>query len=157
MNHRYSVALLAMAFTATGYAAHISIMQTHREDLSGQTKKLAVAARNLEDTVHRNPAGPGEEEAARAVAAFHNETESFARIAGAWRSDDQVNDEFERLVAAWVKMKHTFPALKADSLTQDAFKRVEHEWEETHRASGGSGRKYEKIQEKKYEEPASSK
>lgn len=150
MKHVSMVALLSGCVLVAGCATHISVMETHREDLSSQTKKLAIAARNLEETTHHNAADVATEEAARAVVQFHNDTENFARIASAWRSTEQVNDQYEQLVKSWVKLKHTFPSLKADSIAQDAYKRVEYEWEHTSRAAGHADRKYEKEIEDKY-------
>lgn len=123
---------------------HVNVSQVHREDMSAQTRVLAVAARNFEDSVHRNRTEGAEEEAARAVVTFHAETEEFARAAARWMSDDNVNTRYEAMIDAWVKVKQTFPNLKADSLTQDAYRRVTEEWEKLARVSGYAGRKYEK-------------
>jgi hypothetical protein len=142
-NRRVVATLLGMLFGA-GCATHVSVMSVHREDLSGQSKVLAVAARNFEDAVHRNRTEGAEEEAARAIVDFHREAEEFARAASRWLSDDNVSDRYEALIATWVKVKQTYPNLKADKLTDEAYQRVQYEWEKTERASGYSGRKYEK-------------
>ncbi len=131
---------------------HISMLNTRREELSSQTKIFAVAARNLEETVHRKHATAEQEAAARAVAAFHQATENFARIAGAWRDSDQVNDQYEDLVDAWVEVMWTFPKLEPDNLTLESYQRVEYEWEQLNRSAGYAARKYQKEMEDKYEE-----
>jgi hypothetical protein len=133
----------AVVLIACG-TTHVNVMQVHREDMSAQSRVLAVAARNFEDSVHRHRAEPSEEDAARAIVNFHTETEEFARAAARWLSDDNVNTRFEAMISAWVKVKQTFPNLKADSLTQDAYRRVTDEWEKMERVSGYAGRNYEK-------------
>ena len=138
------VAGLIGTMLAAGCATHVSVMQTHREDLSAQSKVLAIAARNLEETILRQRTDASQEEGARAVAAFHNEAEEFARTAAQWLSDDNVNMRYERLIDAWVKAKKTFPNMKADSLAQDAYQRVAHEWERLARVSGYAGSAYQR-------------
>ncbi|HUK82536.1 MAG TPA: hypothetical protein VLZ12_07905 [Verrucomicrobiae bacterium] len=141
-----SAAALALAACAT----HVNIASTHREDVSAQARVLAISARNLEDAVRGHSATPAEEEAAQAVAKFHTETEEFARASDRWVSDDNVNDRYEHLIEAWVKMKQTFPNLNADTLTQESYKRVSYEWEKLGRVSGYAGKKYEqKIEQRK--------
>ena len=138
------VAGLVGIVLATGCATHVSVMQTHREDLSAQSKVLAIEARNLDETVLRQRADASQEEGARAVAGFHNEAEEFSGAAARWLSDDNVNTRYERLIDAWVKVKKTFPNMKADSLAQDAYQRVAHEWERLARVSGYAGQAYQR-------------
>jgi uncharacterized protein (DUF1697 family) len=132
-----------VVLTACG-TTHVNVMQIHREDMSAQARVLAVAARNFEDSVHRNRAQSSEEEAARAVVDFHTETEEFARATARWISDENVNTRYEALIRTWVKVKQTFPNLHADALTQDAYRHATDEWEKMERVSGYAGRKYEK-------------
>ena len=147
---RTAIVASALAVTMFACATHVNISPTHREDLNAQSRVLAIAARNLEDAVRGHSATPAEEEAAKAVANFHTESEDFARAAGRWLSDDNVNDRYERFIEAWVKMKQTFPNLKADALTQESYQRVVQEWEKLARVSGYAGKKYEqKIEQGK--------
>jgi hypothetical protein len=149
-NTRTASIAAALAVTMLACATHVNITPTHREDVNSQARVLAIAARNLEDAVRGHSASPSEEEAAQAVAKFHTESEEFARAAGRWVSDDNVNDRYEHLIEAWVKMKQTFPNLKADSLTQESHQRVVDEWEKLARVSGYAGKKYEeKIEQGK--------
>ena len=142
------VAGLIGTMLAAGCATHVSVMQLHREDLSAQSKVLAIEARNFEETVLRQRADASQEEGARAVAEFHNEAEEFAGAAARWLSDDNVNTRYERLIEAWVKVKKTFPNMKADSLAQEAYKRVAHEWERLARVSGYAGKEYQRKVER---------
>jgi hypothetical protein len=149
-NLRTAGVVAALAVTMLACAMHVNITPTHREDVNSQSRVLAIAARNLEDAVRGHSASPSEEEAAQAVAKFHTESEEFARAAGRWISDDNVNDRYERFIEAWVKMKQTFPNLKADSLTEESYQRVVQEWEKLARVSGYAGKKYEqKIEQGK--------
>ena len=139
---------------AVGCATRVSVMSTHRESVSSQAKVLAIAARNLEDSISRNRAGAEQEDAARAVQVFHAEAEEFARAAGRWLSEDNVNDRYEKLIEAWVKVKHTFADLKPDRLTQDAYGRAQREWDKLARTTGYAGRTYEQQIEKNYQTTA---
>ena len=134
--------LVGVVFAA-GCATRVMVMQTHREDVSAQSRVLAIAARNLEETASRQYADASREEMVRAVAAFHYEAEEFAGAAARWLSDDNVNTRYEHLIEAWVKVEKTFPNMKADSLAQDAYQRVAHEWERLARVSGYAGRAYQ--------------
>lgn len=136
-----------------GCATHVNVASTHREDVGTQARVLAIAARNLEDSLPRNRPEVAEQEAAEAVVKFHAETETYARAAARWMSDDNVNTRFEKMIEAWVLVKHTFPALKADPLLQKSYERVQHEWEKLGRATGYAGRKYENEVEKRYNQP----
>ena len=129
---------------AAGCATNVSVMETHREDMSAQSRVLAIAARNFEETVLRQRADVSQEDGARAVAKFHYEAEEFAGAAARWLSDDNVNTRYERLIEAWVKVKKTFPNMKADSLAQDAYQRVAYEWERLARVSGYAGKTYQR-------------
>jgi hypothetical protein len=120
------------------------VTPTHRENMTAQAKVLAMAARNLEDSVHRQRAEPAEEAAARAVAQFHAETENFAGTTARWLSDDNVDTDYEKLIESWVRVRQTFPNLKADAITNEAYQRVQSEWEKLARTSGYAGRKYER-------------
>ena len=144
---KFSMFWLLLLF---GCATHVTVSSTHRVDLSSQSKVLAVAARNLEDSVHRNRANADEEDAARAVAGFHREAETFARVAGIWRNDMTVNDAYERLIDAYVDMDHQFDELEPDSLTRDAHARVEEEFDRLLRSGGYAGRQYLREAEEKY-------
>jgi hypothetical protein len=149
-NYRIAVVAAALAVTMLACATHVNISPSHREDVNSQASVLAIAARNLEDAVRGHSATPAEEEAAQAVAKFHSESEEFARAAGRWISDDNVNDRYESMIEAWVKMKQTFPNLKADALTQESYQRAVQEWEKLARVSGYAGKKYEeKIEQGK--------
>ena len=66
---------------AAGCATQVTIMPTHRENVTAQAKVLAIAARNFEDSVQRHHAESSEESAARAVVQFHAEAENFAGTA----------------------------------------------------------------------------
>lgn len=134
------VAMLVVA----GCASSVSITSTNRENIAAQAKVLAIAARNLEDSVHRNRADATQEDAARAVAEFHAAAETFTGTARTWVGSDKVDKQFEELIEAWVKMKQKFPDLQPDQLTRDAYKRVEYEWEKLQRATAYAGRKYQK-------------
>jgi ribosomal protein S15P/S13E len=141
---------LAVILLAVGCSTHVGVVSTRREDMNSQCKVLAVAARNLEDSIRRNPQTPEQETAAQAVAQFHTETERFASIVGAWRDEMQVDNQFEAMIKAWVRMQYHFPALKADHLTQAAYDHTAQEWEKMHRSSGYHGKKYEKEYAEKY-------
>ena len=141
------IAGLIVIGLAVGCATRVSVMETHREDVSAQSRVLAIAARNLEETVLRQRADASQEEAARAVAKFHNEAEEFARAASRWISNDNVNTRYERLIDAWVKVKKTYSNLKPDSLVQDAYRRTADEWERLARASGYANKAYERKME----------
>jgi hypothetical protein len=75
---------------------------------------------------------------------FHAHAENFAGTTEQWQSDDRVSDDYELLIKAWVKVKHTFPNLNADKLTHDTYTRVQREWEKLDRVSGYAGQAYEK-------------
>lgn len=143
-------AVLAVA-SAVGCATHVAVTPTHRENMAAQAKVLAIAARDLEENIARQPhAQAAQDEAARAVIDFHVQAENFAGTTVAWQSPDRVDSDYERLIESWVKVKQTFPNLNADKVTQDVYARVQHEWEKLDRTSGYSGRKYEqKIEQGK--------
>jgi len=138
------LAAVLMLVSVVGCATRVMVTPTHRENMTAQAKVLAMAARNLEDSVQRHRAEPTEEAAARAVAQFHAETENFAGATARWLSDDNVDTDYEKLIETWVKVKQTFPDLKADQLTNEAYQRVQSEWEKLARTSGYAGRKYER-------------
>ncbi len=142
--------LLVCVVALVGCSTRVGVVSTRREDMNAQVKVLTMAARNLEDSVHRNPQTAAQEKAAQTVADFHAETSRFASIVGAWRDEHQVNTQYEALLRAWVRLAHHFPQLQADKLTQTAYQRVEYEWGKMHRASGYHGRKYEKEYADKY-------
>jgi outer membrane murein-binding lipoprotein Lpp len=147
---RIHILMLATVVLAGCAGPHVSFLPAHREDLSAQSRVLAVAARNLEDSVHRNRAEADQEEAAKAVAKFHAEAETFARVAGIWRDQSRVDKQFETLIEAWVLVQWTFPKLKPDGLPVEAYRTVEAEWEKTQRAGGYAGRSYQKHIEDKF-------
>jgi hypothetical protein len=140
--------LIGIVLAMMGCATRVSVMQTHREDVSAQSRVLAIAARNLEETVLRQRADVSQKDGTSAVADFHNEAEEFAGAAARWMSDDNVNTRYERLIEAWVKVEKTFPNMKADSLAQDAYQRVAYEWERLARVSGYTGREYQRKTER---------
>jgi len=142
--------LLVGVLALVGCSTHVGVVSTRREDMNAQVKVLAIAARNLEDSVHRNPQTAAQEKAAQTVAEFHTEATRFASIVGAWRDDHQVNTQYEALIRAWVRLAYHFPELQADKLTQTAYERAMYEWDRMHRASGYHGRKYEKEYADKY-------
>lgn len=136
--------ILALA-SVVGCATHVAVTPTHRENMAAQAKVLAIAARDLEeDTARQHHAAGAEEQAADAVIKFHAQAENFAGTTVEWQSSDRVDSDFERLIEAWVKVKQTFPNLNSDKVTQDSYTRVQHEWEKLDRASGYSGRTYER-------------
>ena len=128
--------------SVVGCATHVAVTPTHRENMAAQAKVLAIAARDFEDIVRQHRAEGAEEEAVRAVIDFHAQAENFAGTTVRWDSD-RVDSDYEKLITAWVKVKQTFPNLKADRLTQDQYTRVQQEWEKLDRTSGYAGRKYE--------------
>jgi hypothetical protein len=130
--------------SVVGCATRVAVTPTHRENMASQAKVLAIAARDLEDIVRQHRGEGAVEEAVRAVIDFHAQAENFAGTTVAWQSPDRVDSDYEQLIAAWVKVKQTFPSLKADRLTQDQYTRVQQEWEKLGRTSGYAGRKYER-------------
>ena len=139
---RQAVALAMVSMI--GCATHVAVTPTHHENMASQAKILAIAARDLEDIVrHQNAQGPAEE-ATHTVIDFHAQAENFAGTTEQWQSDDRVSNDYELLIKSWVKVKQTFPSLNADKLTQDAYGRVQHEWEKLERTSGYADRAYEK-------------
>jgi hypothetical protein len=129
---------------AIGCATRVTITPTHRENVTAQAKVLAMATRNLEDSVRGHRAEPPEEEAARSVVQFHAEAENFAGTTARWLSDDNVDADYEKLIEAWVRVKQTFPDLKADDLARKTYERVQSEWEKLARTTGYAGRKYQR-------------
>ncbi|MGD1019501.1 MAG: hypothetical protein ABSA12_09300 [Verrucomicrobiia bacterium] len=148
---RFSKLAVALALAAVvGCATHVAVTPTHHENMAAQAKVLAITARDLEDIVRHQQAQGAAEEATHAVIDFHAQTENFAGTAEEWQSDDRVSNDYELLIKAWVKVKQTFPNLNADKLTQDAYGRVQHEWEKLERTSGYADRAYEqKIEQGK--------
>lgn len=144
MNRGNRLAGVLMLISVAGCATRVTVTPTHRENMTAQAKVLAMAARNFEDSVHRQRADSSLEIAARAVADFHAAAENFAGTTARWLADDQVDNDYEKLIEAWVRVKQTFPDLKADSLTREAYERVQSEWEKLARTSGYAGRKYER-------------
>jgi plasmid stabilization system protein ParE len=144
MSRFSKLAIVLAVALAIGCATHVAVTPTHHENMAAQAKVLAIAARDLEDIVRHQHAQGAEEEATHAVIDFHAQAENFAGTAEQWQSDDRVSNDYELLIKAWVKVKHTFPNLNADKLTQDAYGRVQHEWEKLERTSGYADRAYEK-------------
>ena len=142
------VAVLVLIATA-GCATRVSVMPTHRENMAAQAKVLAITARDLEDIARQHHALGAEEDATRAIIDFHAQAENFAGTTVRWDTD-RVDSDYERLIEAWVKVKQTFPNLNTDKLTQDAYGRVQYEWEKLARTSGYAGKKYQqKIEQGK--------
>ena len=144
MNRSSKLAAGLALISVVGCATHVAVTPTHRENMASQAKVLAIAARDFEDIVRQHRAAGAEETAVRAVIDFHAQAENFAGTTVAWQSPDRVDSDYEQLIAAWVKVKQTFPNLKADRLTQDQYTRVQQEWEKLDRTSGYAGRKYER-------------
>ena len=150
MNKGSVLAAGLMLVLWTGCATRVTITPTHRENVTAQAQVLAIAARNFEDSVHRLAGEPGSETAARAVVQFHAEAENFAGATSRWLSDDDVDRDYEKLIEAWVRVKQTFPDLKADDLARESYERVQTEWEKLARTTGYAGRKYQrKIEQSK--------
>ena len=126
-----------------GCATRVSVTPTHRENMAAQAKVLAIAARDLDDIVRQHRAEGAAEDAVRAVIEFHSQAENFAGTTVRW-DPDRVDTDYEKLIAAWVKVKQTFPSLSPDKPTQDQFTRVQQEWEKLDRTSGYAGRSYER-------------
>ncbi len=144
MSRLFKLAIVLALALAIGCATHVAVTPTHHENMAAQAKVLAIAARDLEDIVRHQHAQGAEEEATHAVIDFHAQAENFAGTTEEWQSDDRVSNDYELLIKAWVKVKHTFPNLNADKLTQDDYGRVQHEWEKLERTSGYADRAYEK-------------
>ena len=138
---RLAITLILLA--ASGCATRVSVTPTHRENMAAQAKALAIAARDLDDIVRQHRAEGAAEDAVRAVIGFHSQAENFAGTTVRW-DPDRVDSDYERLIAAWVKVKQTFPSLNPDKPTQDQFERVQEEWEKLDRTSGYAGRSYER-------------
>jgi len=130
-----------------GCAAQVRISSGRREDISAQARVFTIATRNLEDATRGRGGSPDEQTAAQAIATLHKDAETFARGAARWLSDDEVNTRYEKLIADWVKVRQTYPALKADKLLADSYDRVVHEWERLARSAGYAGKPYEKSLE----------
>ena len=147
MNRGNKLAAGLALISVIGCATHVAVTPTHRENMASQAKVLAIAARDLEDIVRQHRAEGAGEEAVRAVIGFHAQAENFAGTTVAWQSPDRVDSDYEQLIKAWVKVKQTFPNLKADKFTQDQYARVQQEWKKLDRTSGYAGRKYEQKSE----------
>jgi hypothetical protein len=104
---------------------------------------LAIAARDLDGIVRQHHTEGVAEDAVRAVIEFHSQAENFAGTTVRW-DQDRVDSDYEGLIAAWVKVKQTFPNLSPDKPTEDQFTRVQEEWEKLDRSSGYAARRYEK-------------
>jgi len=140
---RFTGTVLTIATLLAGCATHVIVSPTHREDLASQTRVLAIATANLENAVRGKSVTGAGEEAAKAVAALNSAAQHFARTASRWTSDEHVNQGYEDLIRAWVKVKQTFPDLNADALTTQSYNRVAAEWERTARVSGYANRKFQ--------------
>jgi hypothetical protein len=142
---RFSRLATALALgTMLGCATQVTVTPTHRENMAAQSKVLAITARDLETVVREHHAEGAQEDAARAVIEFHAQAENFAGTVGEGRSDDKINSDYEHLIEAYVKLKQTFPNLNADKLTQDAYGRVQYEYEKLARTSGYANKAYQK-------------
>jgi hypothetical protein len=141
---RLAMTLILTLGAAVGCATHVAVTPTHHENMAAEAKVLAIAARDLEDVVRHQNAQGAAADATQAVIDFHAQAENFAGTTEQWQSDDRVSNDYERLIKAWVKVKQTFPNLNADKQTQDAYTRVQHEWEQLARTSGYANRAYEK-------------
>jgi len=144
MSKGSKLAAVLILVSAIGCATRVTITPTHRENVTAQAKVLAMAARNLDDSVNRQRADSSTEIAARAVADFHAAAENFAGTTARWLSDDQVDNDYEKLIETWVRVKQTYPDVKADDITREAYERVRSEWEKLARTTGYAGRKYQR-------------
>jgi hypothetical protein len=135
--------LAALLLVTAGCATNANIAETHREDVAARSRLLAIAARNLDDAM-RSRTAPAEQEASGLVAKFHTESQHFASAAGRWVTTDNVNERYEGLIDAWVKVKDAFATLKLDTMTAQTWQRVTYEWEKLSRATGYGGNAYEK-------------
>ena len=143
MNRFTKLAAAAALMATVGCATQVTVTPTHRENMASQSKVLAIAALNLEDAIHHRLLDTTEEDAAHAIVNFHGQAENFAGTVATGRSDDKVSSDYEHLIEAWVKVKQTYPNLKTDSLVQEAYTRVQHEWEALARTSGYANKRYE--------------
>jgi hypothetical protein len=142
---RFNMLAGALALAAViGCATQVTVTPTHRENMAAQSKVLAIAARDLESIMRGRNVEGGKEEAVQAVIDFHAQAENFAGTVSSGRTDEKINTEYEHLIEAHVKLKHTFPSLDADKLTQDTYARVQYEYEKLARTSGYANRAYEK-------------
>jgi hypothetical protein len=148
---RFSMLSGVLALVAIlGCATQVTVTPTHRENMAAQSKVLAIAARDLETVVREYHAEGAQEDAVRAAIAFHSQAENFAGTVGEGRSDERINTDYEHLIEAYVKLKQTFPNLNADKLTQDAYTRVQYEYEKLARTSGYANKAYQrKVEEGK--------
>jgi len=143
--NRFSRLATALALgTMLGCATQVTVTPTHRENVAAQSKVLASAASNLQTTERQHDPEGGGEEAVRTIAAFHAQAENFAGTVSSGRTDEKINTEYEHLIEAYVKLKQDFPKLNADKPTQEAYERVQHEWEQLARASGYANKAYQK-------------
>ena len=149
--NRFSTLAAVLALAAmVGCATQVTVTPTHRENMAAQSKVLAIAASDLESTVHAHHAEGAQEEATRAVIEFHAQAENFAGTVSSGHSDEKINTEYEHLIETYVKLKQTFTKLYPDKFLDDAYARVQHEWEQLARASGYSNKAYQrKIEEGK--------
>jgi len=131
-----------------GCATNVGVATTHREDLAAPSGALAIATSNLEGSVRGKQMPPGAEEAAESVAKLNEEAQHFARATKSWTSNETVNDRYEGLIRAWVKVKQSFPSLHPDPLTQESYNRVAQHYEKVARASGYANVAYERELEK---------
>ena len=86
------------------------------------------------------------------MANFHEAAESFARAAGIWRDDTQVDTAFERLIKTHSEMVRRFPDLHPDGLTREVYQKAEHEWGRLRRAAGYAGTRYQEKLERQARE-----
>ena len=139
---------LCCVLAVAGCTTHPQIAMTHREDVTTQSRALAMAARNLDDTVRRQATGPAAEDAARAVTKFHEAADHFAGAAASWHDEAQVDRSFEQLIDAHVAMEHRLPDLHPDGLTKDAYAKSEHEWDRLRRVAGYAGEHYKEKRQR---------
>ena len=140
----FRIAVTGWWLVALGNASAANLAEAQKENLSAQARVLAVAAANLENAVRGRALTEADAPAAAAVAKFHGWAESFARASERWLDTRNVNDIYQGLIEAWVKVRETFPSLKADALTQETYDRAMREFDKLDRYAGYCGKTYEK-------------
>lgn len=143
---RTMIAVAGLMLWAMSSAPAANLAETQKENLSAQSRVVAIATANLENAVRGRALTEAETEAATAVSKFHSAAESFARAAERWLDTTNVNWSYQALIEAWFKVKETFPTLKADALTTESYAHAMREFDKLDRYAGYGGKTYEKKQ-----------
>jgi hypothetical protein len=146
---RMWIGVVGLVLWAASNAPAANLAETQKENLSAQSRVVAIATANLENAVRGRALTDADTEAATAVAKFHSAAESFARASERWLDTANVNWSYQALIEAWFKVKQTFPALKADALTTKTYDRAMREFDKLDRYAGYGGKTYEKKQKAK--------